>query len=135
MGEQIKQRRESLNIQTTELARLIGVTSSLISQIEKAKAFPTVFALKKKFADALLTTVGKLIGEKETLSKNAMMRFSSVMYTANMTTIVQARRIVEPGESDPENIVTPGIFVKRVIEIRDPQEESTLVSEERRYPW
>jgi 3-oxoadipate CoA-transferase, alpha subunit len=61
--------------------------------------------------------------------------FGPVMCTGAEVTIVQAKKIVELGELDPENIITPGIFVKRVVEITDPAEESILVSENRRYPW
>jgi len=31
--------------------------------------------------------------------------------------IVQVRRIVELGELDPEMIVTPGIFIDRLVEV------------------
>lgn len=68
MGDRIKKRRESLNIQTNDLAKIIEVTPSLISQIERAKAFPSILTLKK-IADALHTTVGELIGENENLIK------------------------------------------------------------------
>lgn len=61
--------------------------------------------------------------------------FGPVMCMAAKTTIVQARKIVEPGEIDPECVVTPGIFVKRVVEISNPADESKLVAEGRRYPW
>jgi len=61
--------------------------------------------------------------------------FGPVMCMAAKTTIVQARKIVEPGEIDPECVVTPGIFVSRVVEISHPADESKLVAEERRYPW
>jgi 3-oxoadipate CoA-transferase alpha subunit len=61
--------------------------------------------------------------------------FGPVMCTAAEVTIIQAKKIVELGELDPENIITPGIFVKRVVEITDPAEESVLVSENRKYPW
>lgn len=60
--------------------------------------------------------------------------FGPVMCMAAKTTIVQARKIVEPGEIDPECVVTPGIFVTRVVEITHPADESKLVAEERRYP-
>ena len=43
--------------------------------------------------------------------------FNPVMAMAAKLTIVQTRHIVELGELDPETIVTPGIFVDRVIEI------------------
>lgn len=61
--------------------------------------------------------------------------FGPVMCTAAKNTIVQAKNIVELGDLDPEAIVTPGIFVKRVVEINNPMEESKLVAENRRYPW
>lgn len=64
MGSRIKKRREGFGLQMKELAKQIGVTSSLISQIESAKAFPSIVTLKK-VADALHTTVGDLIGENE----------------------------------------------------------------------
>ena len=61
--------------------------------------------------------------------------FGPVMCMAAKNTIVQARKIVELGEIDPECVVTPGIFVKQVVEIPNPADESKLVAEERRYPW
>jgi len=41
--------------------------------------------------------------------------FGPIMAAAAKTTVVQAREIVELGELDPEIVVTPGIFVKRVV--------------------
>jgi 3-oxoadipate CoA-transferase, alpha subunit len=61
--------------------------------------------------------------------------FGPVMCTAAKTTIVQAKEIVDLGRLDPEAVVTPGIFVARVVEVADPADESKLVAEERRYPW
>lgn len=43
--------------------------------------------------------------------------FCPVMATAAKLTIAQVDEIVELGELDPEAIVTPGLFVKRVIRI------------------
>ncbi len=60
--------------------------------------------------------------------------FGPIMCTAANTTIVQAKKIVEPGEIDPEIVVTPGIFVTRVVEVTNPEAESKLVAEDRRYP-
>jgi len=61
--------------------------------------------------------------------------FGPVMCTAAQTTLVQARKVVAPGEIDPECVITPGIFVKRVVQISNPEDESKLVAEKRRYPW
>ncbi|MGY4858219.1 3-oxoacid CoA-transferase subunit A [Cryobacterium sp. AP23] len=41
--------------------------------------------------------------------------FGPVMATAAATTIVQVPEIVELGQLDPENVITPGIFVNRVV--------------------
>jgi 3-oxoadipate CoA-transferase alpha subunit len=41
--------------------------------------------------------------------------FGPIMATAASTTIVQVPEIVEPGQLDPENVITPGIFVNRVV--------------------
>ena len=61
--------------------------------------------------------------------------FAPIMCTAATTTIVQSKYIVEAGDIDPEVVVTPGIFVQKVVEVANPQEESKLVAEERSYPW
>lgn len=61
--------------------------------------------------------------------------FGPVMCTAADTTIVQAREIADLGDLDPETVVTPGIFVKKVVHIPGPADESVLVAENRRYPW
>jgi 3-oxoadipate CoA-transferase, alpha subunit len=41
--------------------------------------------------------------------------FAPIMAAAAKTTVVQAREVVELGQLDPEHVVTPGIFVKRVV--------------------
>ncbi|NLN96078.1 MAG: 3-oxoacid CoA-transferase subunit A [Bacteroidales bacterium] len=61
--------------------------------------------------------------------------FGPIMCMAANTTIVQAREIVELGAIDPEVVVTPGIFVQRVVHVSNPADESKLVAEDRRYPW
>ncbi|MET3794584.1 3-oxoacid CoA-transferase subunit A [Aquamicrobium terrae] len=59
----------------------------------------------------------------------AARNFSPLMATAAATTIAQARQIVEPGEIDPEHVITPGIFVDRIVEVPDPKQEEALLRE------
>ncbi len=61
--------------------------------------------------------------------------FGPIMCMAANISIVQAREIVELGAIDPEVVVTPGIFVQRVVHVSNPADESRLVAEDRRYPW
>ncbi len=53
--------------------------------------------------------------------------FNPLMCMAASTTIAQVTRIVHPGEIDPEQVITPGIFVDRLVEIADPQQEEDLI--------
>ena len=60
--------------------------------------------------------------------------FSPMMCMAAMTTIVQTKNLVAAGEIDPEHVITPGIFVNRVVEVPSPVHEDTLIAEGRTYP-
>lgn len=52
--------------------------------------------------------------------------FGPVMATAATTTIVEVREVVGLGELDPEAIVTPGIYVDRVLDLSaTPAQEAT----------
>ncbi len=69
IGERIRKRREYLEISMSVLAKGIGVTSSMLSQIENGKAFPSLHSIKH-IADYLNTSVGALIGENDTFASN-----------------------------------------------------------------
>ena len=49
--------------------------------------------------------------------KRSGRNFNPVMATAGDITIVQSQHMVELGELNPEHIITPGIFVDRVIHV------------------
>ena len=83
------------------------------------------FALVKcKAADPL----GNLVYNKT--ARN----FSPLMCMAATTTIVQTKKLVAAGEIDPEVVITPGIFVNRVVEVPDPVHEDILIAAGRSYP-
>ena len=56
----------------------------------------------------------------------AARNFSPIMAMAAQTTIVQASRIVAPGDIDPEAVITPGIFVDQIAQIPNPAQEEDL---------
>jgi 3-oxoadipate CoA-transferase alpha subunit len=60
--------------------------------------------------------------------------FAPLMAMAGKVTIVQAQHVVPIGDLDPETIITPGIFVNRVVEVTEPAIESTLVAAGVTYP-
>ncbi len=60
--------------------------------------------------------------------------FGPIMAMAAQTAIVQVENIVEAGRLDPEAVVTPGIFVDRVVQVAEPAHESELVAAGVSYP-
>jgi 3-oxoacid CoA-transferase A subunit len=60
------------------------------------------------------------------LYRKTSRNFGPIMAMAATTTIVQVPFLAELGELDPENIVTPGIFVDRVVQVAstNPKEHS-----------
>ena len=75
LGERIRKKREKLHLQLNDLAKKVGITSSALSQIENAKASPSLSTIKT-IADCLNTTVGELIGEYEMLSSNPFIPYA-----------------------------------------------------------
>jgi len=47
--------------------------------------------------------------------------FGPIMASAANCSIVQVRHVVELGELDPEHIITPGIFVQRIVRVAQPK--------------
>ena len=60
--------------------------------------------------------------------------FAPIMATAAKVTVVQAETVLPPGGLDPECVVTPGIFVDRVVAVAEPLLESKLVAAGASYP-
>jgi len=57
----------------------------------------------------------------------AARNFNPLMCMAAARTIAQVSEIVPLGGIEPENVVTPGIFVDSVVEVANPQQEEELV--------
>jgi 3-oxoacid CoA-transferase subunit A len=47
--------------------------------------------------------------------------FNPVMATAAKVTVAEVEHLVAPGEIDPDHIITPGIFVQRIVHIPNPK--------------
>jgi 3-oxoacid CoA-transferase subunit A len=47
--------------------------------------------------------------------------FNPIMATAGKVTVAEVEHLVEPGKIDPDHIVTPGLFVQRIIHVLNPQ--------------
>ena len=61
--------------------------------------------------------------------RKAARNFGAVMATAADVTVVQVRHLVDLGDLDPETIVTPSIYVDRVVRIAEPVSERDLLAQ------
>lgn len=87
--------------------------------------------LKADFA-LIKAEVGDTIGNLT--FRMAARNFGPIMAMAAARTIAQVRSVVEPGGIDPEQVVTPGIFVDGVVEVAHPQQEEIMIRAGKSYP-
>ena len=63
--------------------------------------------------------IGAYVGDRmgNLVNRKTARNFGPVMATAAALTIAEVKRVVEIGEIDPEVVVTPGIFVDRILNL------------------
>ncbi len=71
LGTRLKDIRTNRGLSQTELAKLVGVTSSTISQIESNQIYPSLPALIK-MAETLCVKISSFFGEKESVSEQVV---------------------------------------------------------------
>jgi 3-oxoadipate CoA-transferase alpha subunit len=67
--------------------------------------------------DYALVSAHRADGMGNLVYRKTARNFGPVMATAATTTIVQVSEVVPTGSLDPESVVTPGIFVDRVVRV------------------
>jgi 3-oxoacid CoA-transferase subunit A len=70
-------------------------------------------------ADLSLVHAWKGDTEGNLVYRKTARNFNPMMATAAKVTVAEVENLVQPGEIDPDHIVTPGIFVKRIIHVPD----------------
>ena len=68
-------------------------------------------------ADLSIVKAWKGDTEGNLVYRKTARNFNPVMATAGRITIAEVEHMVQPGEIDPDHIITPGIFVKRIIHV------------------
>jgi len=66
-------------------------------------------------ADISLVHAWKGDTEGNLVYRKTARNFNPMMATAARLTIVEVEHLVQPGEIDPDHIMTPGIFVQRIV--------------------
>ena len=67
------------------------------------------------FADLAVVHAWKGDTEGNLVYRKTARNFNPMMASAAEVTVAQVENLVQPGEIDPDHIVTPGIFVKRLL--------------------
>ena len=69
------------------------------------------------FADLAIIHAWKGDTEGNLVYRRTARNFNPPMATAAKVTVAEVEHLVEPGELDPDNIITPGIFVQRMVHV------------------
>jgi 3-oxoacid CoA-transferase subunit A len=68
-------------------------------------------------ADISLVHAWKGDTEGNLVYRKTARNFNPMMATAGKVTVAQVEHLVKPGEIDPDHIMTPGIYVKRIVHV------------------
>lgn len=68
-----------------------------------------------------------------TFNKTAR-NFNPIMCMAAKQSLIQTKKIIEPDKTNPEHVITPGIFVQKIIQVENPIIESNAIEEGVIYP-
>jgi 3-oxoacid CoA-transferase subunit A len=71
-------------------------------------------------ADLALVHAWKADREGNLVYRKTARNFNPVMATCGKVTIAEVEHLVEPGEIEPDQIMTPGVFVHRIVHLKDP---------------
>jgi len=69
------------------------------------------------FADLSLVHAWKADPEGNLIYNKTARNFNPMMATAAKTTVVEVEEIVKQGDLNPDHIITPGIFTKRLVKL------------------
>jgi 3-oxoacid CoA-transferase subunit A len=72
------------------------------------------------FADLAIIHAWKADTEGNLVYRKTARNFNPMMATAAKVTVAEVENLVAPGEIDPDHIITPGIFVQRIVHVKNP---------------
>ena len=68
-------------------------------------------------ADLAIVHAWKGDTEGNLVYRKTARNFNPMMATAAKVTVAEVEHLLEPGQIDPDHIITPGIFVKRIVHV------------------
>ena len=70
-------------------------------------------------ADLAIVHAWKGDTEGNLVYRKTARNFNPMMASAGKITVAQVENLVEPGKIEPDHIITPGIFVKRIVHVKN----------------
>ena len=74
-------------------------------------------------ADIAIVHAWKGDTEGNLVYRKTARNFNPMMATAGRITIAEVEHLVEPGQIDPDHIITPGIYVQRIVHVPNAQKK------------
>ena len=95
---------------------------TLIAQGKEERSFDGARYIMERglVADLALVHAWKGDSEGNLVYRKTARNFNPMMASAGKVTVAQVEHLVEPGSIDADHIITPGIFVKRMILVQNP---------------
>ena len=95
---------------------------TLIAEGKEEHAFDGERYVMERGLVADLAIVHAYIGDTEgnLVYRKTARNFNPVMATAGKVTIAEVEHLMQPGEIDPDHIITPGIYVQRIVHVANP---------------
>jgi 3-oxoacid CoA-transferase subunit A len=72
-------------------------------------------------ADLSIVHAWKADTEGNLVYRKTARNFNPMMATAGKVTVAEVEQLVEPGEIDPDHVITAGVFVQRIVHIKNPK--------------
>ncbi len=72
-------------------------------------------------ADLAIVHAWKGDSEGNLVYRKTARNFNPMMATAGKVTVAEVEQLVEPGAIDPDHIITAGVFVQRLVHIKNPK--------------
>lgn len=97
LGKRIRELRLSMNLKIVDVAKMTGLTASMISQVERAAILPSIETLKK-LGDALDTPISHFFQDVGEIEQGMETQNAAPAMTAEVSPVVHAhqRKILSP---------------------------------------
>ena len=99
LGEKIKAQREKRGFMLRDLAAKVGVSVSLLSQIETGRTSPSVATLKK-ISDELGTTIGTSFGEIPSTESGPLMKRKNMKVHSHLAKGLRVYFLANPDKNN-----------------------------------